>query len=435
MAWEDTPYRELLSGLAIILIAVFHVFFAPPTRVADDFYQFWVVGRAISTMEVQNVYDGGERSRIRKEFYNRARSSERSSHELRAIKVRRNLRPAGTPFFYAVFDLVSTGRYDKDYRNFRMFSAFCFIAGVVYFARLRGLSLTETAVILVAFTFLSLAYRLEVRSANVNQFQVGALAFLMYLRRRPLTQMREALSGFFLTSVVLFKPNLYIAAAAIGLLWLFHGNRRSWQMQAAGAGAGVALALLLPLVLFGGACTWPNWVDGYREIASRPYYVDTSFPGFLFPDNKWTAARAVGLLAIAVPVALTLLPGVSWPDDRRERREEALALGLGVGGYLLSAPLVHGHYFVLVAPLLIMLMPSPHDRLQGPARWRIWTRRAVLIAAFALIANPHLLSYRLTSKETHSFGTYAGCLMLYILAVRDLSRIRTGGDLESRRFA
>jgi len=426
--------RTVFAGTLIALIAGYHLFLAPPTRVADDFYQFWVIGQAIGSMNVTNVYNGSERSDIRSEFYRRAREGD-SAHELRSIKVRRNLRPAGTPFLYATVKLFSTGRYDADYRIFRFLSSAFFLAGLLFLCRLRGITVVETAALLIVLTFLSLPYRIEVRSANTNQLQVGALALVLFLRKRPVSDLRETVSVFALAVLVLFKPNLYLAAAALGFYWLFHGNARSWAFQALGVALALALAYLLPRIMFGGACTWPNWVDGFRQIASRPYYLNTSFPAFLFPSDKWTASRVLTLISLAIPMAVVLSPRLRWPEkDLRDRREEALALGMGICGYLLSAALVHGHYFVLLAPLFVMLLPTTQDPMTSGSARGPWVRRVIIVLALALVANPFLLRYGLTPKRTHSLGTYAGCLLLYLLSIKDLARMRAGKDLEDRTF-
>ncbi len=426
--------RNIAAGVLIALIGGYHLFFAPATRVADDFYQFWVLGQAITSMSVTNVYNGGERSDIRAEFYRRAEEG-RSAHELRCIKARRNLRPAGTPMLYATIKFFSTGNYDTDYRNFRFLSAAAFLAGLLFLCRLRGLSVVETAALLVALTFFSLPYRIETRSANVNQLQIGALALLLALRKRPMSDAREALSGLLLALLILFKPNLYLAAVALGFHWLFHGTPRAWAFQSMGVAGALAMAFLLPLALFGSACTWPHWVDGYRQIASRPYYVNTSFPAFLFPSDKWTGSRVITLIAFAIPMFVVLSPRLRWPEnDRRDRREEALALGMGICGYLLSAALVHGHYFVLLAPLFVMLLPTANDRMSHGKAHGPWVRRALMVLALALVANPFLLRYGLTPRRTHSLGTYAGCFLLYILSIKDLARLRAGKDLEDRSF-
>ena len=43
-----------------------------------DYYQFWVVGQAIRSMELDNIYSHSDRIKISREFQNRAKNSDSS---------------------------------------------------------------------------------------------------------------------------------------------------------------------------------------------------------------------------------------------------------------------------------------------------------------------------------------------------------------------
>ena len=68
-----------------------------------DFYQFWVVGQAVTSMDIGNIYAEEARRRIGAEFYRRASQQEDSERFYIAAYNRKVLETYSTPFLYLYF--------------------------------------------------------------------------------------------------------------------------------------------------------------------------------------------------------------------------------------------------------------------------------------------------------------------------------------------
>jgi hypothetical protein len=55
-----------------------------------DYYQFWVVGQAVRSMELGNIYSHSDRVKISREFQNRAKNSDSSLFKGGTAKKRLN---------------------------------------------------------------------------------------------------------------------------------------------------------------------------------------------------------------------------------------------------------------------------------------------------------------------------------------------------------
>ena len=55
-----------------------------------DYYQFWVVGQAVRSMELDNIYSLSDRIKISREFQNRAKNSDSSLFKGGTAKKRLN---------------------------------------------------------------------------------------------------------------------------------------------------------------------------------------------------------------------------------------------------------------------------------------------------------------------------------------------------------
>ena len=106
------------NTLIIIGLLFFIIFGIRNWRSSDpyDYYQFWVVGQAISSMKLDNIYSPSDRIKISREFQSRAEHSDSNLFK-KGAKTRKILEPGGTPFLYAVFYMASIGSYDFDYEN------------------------------------------------------------------------------------------------------------------------------------------------------------------------------------------------------------------------------------------------------------------------------------------------------------------------------
>jgi len=368
-----------------------------------DFYQFWVVGQAVSEGLVDDVYDDADRAKMGAVFHERARSAGAGSRRANVAERRTFIKTWSTPFLYTAFGALASGDYERDYTRFQALCLASTIVAVLLLARAFGwrmpAALLALAVLLQSFTPL-LA---DVRAANVNQVQLlGVTLCLVLAGRRAAAALVAA--GAVLGLSCAFKPNLGLVVIVLGGLEL---ARRRWSrigLLGAGLALGAGAAVLASAVHFGGFGAWLDWAAFLREALYDPERAMTVAHGNASIDRlvlEATGARVGTLLGLVLLVLVGLVlwrrrcaaPALSAPP-RPSGAPEApgaalevgwlVALALCVG--LLMAPLTFGHYYVFAIPaVLYCLRPAAPAASAG-------ARHAVGALALAAFFAPQLLA-------------------------------------------
>jgi len=105
----------------LVILAVAQAWSYSQKLVCIDYYQFWVMGQAMRTMPVADIYSGDERQRIGKAMFEKAQALAGPDEEARAaskqFQIARRIqkpRATSTPWLYTVFGLFAGGAYDND---------------------------------------------------------------------------------------------------------------------------------------------------------------------------------------------------------------------------------------------------------------------------------------------------------------------------------
>ncbi len=181
-------YDESLSfsseKILLCFLAVFGLVSAwnySATMPADDFYQFWVIGRSLVTSTPQNVYGEADKRSIGERFYLKFKEMEASPLVMRSAEYRRILENYSTPFLYTTFSLCSWGDYENNLRFYRV--ALVGIASLATVALCRFLNYSSTGLMLILIVcgtwFGPLMADVEV--GNVNSIQLGLIALFLAL--------------------------------------------------------------------------------------------------------------------------------------------------------------------------------------------------------------------------------------------------------------
>jgi hypothetical protein len=356
------------KALFFVLLAVIFALgvFRFRSDLARDYYQFWVVGQAVKSMVLTDVYGDQDRQRIGEYFLVQARLQGASAAQIDAATYRRRINPAGTPFLYSLFSLVSTGRYDFDYDVYRIVSLAAYLLSIAVLCGLFRIPRLPAIFAVLVLTLLFGPFRLDVMEGNINQLQVGAIAFILWLQSRKRRRGTEFASGLGLGLLLMLKPNLapLLVFFFMGSFFMSRFKTALWQI--AGVTVGILFGLALPVLILGRVCTWSQWLSAFPNMVFTPNYFSRSFLG-----NFFGAKTMAPFLVLAG--ALVVLPFVIWAvraklfplrsgwfgKIEKSAGAEAvfsaghLMLGLGVCVYLLASPLVHYHYFTLVVPILL----------------------------------------------------------------------------------
>src|SRR5262245_4197984 len=152
--------------LLAFLLAAYALLSAWDTSVRPaciDYYQFWVVGRAVRLKESTDVYSASERKRLGDVYWQRAvadsearaggsahRTQAPTTKRLQAANQRQELETFSTPWFYTLFGLFSGADYEKSQGVFQRASLVAYAAAILLLARLLGFSPAAAALLLAA---------------------------------------------------------------------------------------------------------------------------------------------------------------------------------------------------------------------------------------------------------------------------------------------
>ena len=370
-----------------------------------DFYQFYSVGREALSRKGENVYSDEFRVRYGRELSGRAAQSP----DLRlqaAAQERTQLETYSTPFLYALFGSLSSGNYDRSYSLYQLACLLCMTVAVLVLGRLMGFSLALSILFLAAAVSTFEGYLSDVRVANVNQIQLAVLALLLWRLARAKTKAGDFLSGAILGILILFKPNTLFIAVLLGISRLVNQRREKLAWEAAGALFAAAAAASLSSVAFGSSVCWGDWL---RAASSIPASVAPLSLG------NFSLSRIAGDWGgLAVSRVLTVgLTGISaysiWLGARKGRSQATQDTPVVAAGcliYLLSAPLVWLHYFLLAFPALIFILRPLPKRAN---HYGLGTRRTLGIATAIMLLS------------ISSMTSFHGVQALYLAAVTTLT--------------
>lgn len=388
-----------------------HAYAEYKTDDPSDFFQSWAIGRRVAATNQPSLYTRG-RHRLAEEYYELSLTSDSPRLRLAALGRRNRFEPAGTPFLYAFFSLVTTDDFERSYERYRLVCLGVYVLGLVVLLRLSGISGFASLLLVVALSEWFYPFRSDVYWSNMSAFQVGALGLVLGLRRGAERAAKNVATGAVLSALVLLKPNLMYLAALLGFGWLVDRRWRTALQVGAGAAAAGILAFAWSSFFFGGADAWREWPAAYAKIWEQYSY--TNLPGLLGFKLPLATFTALGwLLALHVPFVLLA--------RRREVEEQGL-VGVGLLLYLISGSLVHAHYFILALPAAIhLLRPIASERLSE--RIPITPKQCLAGISMALLSMWPLLNAQ--PPVAYSGWAYAAVFALYAASLWDLARGRT----------
>jgi MoaA/NifB/PqqE/SkfB family radical SAM enzyme len=319
-----------LAGIAAVSALVWLERTSRPLP-AIDFYHYWVQAQ-LTPEQRRDIYSPHAQQRLGEELYQRAVSE----GQRRDAAYRRTLDNTATPFLYATL-LWLDADYERALAHFRWLLLAAFCAGVLLLGRHARVPWAATLLALAALLRFFFPLKADVFVGNVGCLQLlGIAAFVAASARFP----RAA--GAILAMTIAFKPNLLLAAIA---LVASRDVRRKLE-GAAIAGVG---AFAFASVVYGSPRIWLDWLGVAAELASRlPPRFRNVAPGLEFfgvYGAGWSVVLTVTLAAAAITA-------IGWS----RKRDEPMAVSLGVLIALLTPATVWLQYMVLAIPTLFALL-------------------------------------------------------------------------------
>ena len=312
---------------------------------------------------------------------------------------RRTIEPTGTPLFYAACSLLR-GSFGTGYAA--MIAALFAAMGISVFAMARAAGIGAwraaalAAIVAVAFA----PFNEDVRVGNVSSLQLAFLVAVIFARTRL-----DAVFLPLLAFIVMLKPNIAIAAAALALHFVATRDRRASVLGIAWSVVVLAAGYALGAAYFPGASAWRDWSD-YLHGANggtilygtdlgnvSPAVLLTKRFGGMGPAGYALASGA----ALAVVIAASLASFGREPGKLAARIRACLEdpwcmASLGVLFMFATSPLIWPHYFML--SLVPMLWSW-----KGGSRWD--AARGLVVIGYLLMVLP--LSLGAAAHAQNSF--------------------------------
>jgi hypothetical protein len=378
-------FRETGRGLSpglidstwplLVLAAILSVLWAweyPRSAAGIDFYHFWVVGQALSSSEVTNIYSDEDRTRIGVEFLERAKADKSALRQRVAAEYRKVLATTASPFLYTSFYLFLSGNYETDFRRYQLFGLMCTVVSLLSLCHLLNYSLSQSLIALLIITCWFEPLFSDMRVGNVNQLQVAMLTLFLWNQTRRSPRSRDLLGGLILGFAVLFKPNVAIAPAVLVLSWLINREFRKLRDQCLGMAIAGAVGFAVSSIFFGSVRCWADWILAASTISGGGIAIDEGnvalarviVESFGVATDAYLVTGLLGITAVLLWRARSETASahggtagrLAEPEGGVDR--DALAAAMGLLVYLLGTRLVWIHYYLLAIPaILIALRP------------------------------------------------------------------------------
>jgi hypothetical protein len=324
-----------------------------------------------------------------------------------------------TPFLHAVVSLYPADDYLRAFRVYAGISVLLLAFACFMLSRWFGYPPWVALAFWIAIMALFEPHVSEAANANVNRIQLGLLAAAWWCLEGGRRGGRF-LYGFLCGLLVVFKPNIVFAPAA---LVLSRAIRREWEslaLEAAGGAVGALAGVSAGAAFFGSFRIWAEWGARVTRTASDVPGLD-SLNISLHAIVRELHGSPLPLLSLAVGAgALFLLvrmsrAGLPEPGRRPDFGHDLRVGTCGLAVYLLCAPLVWVHYCMLALPMAMGVLSPPVMRAGGTPY------RVAAAAAFLGLAMPPAVFVKLPPVVVGSC-LWAGMAALFAIATHPSAR-------------
>jgi hypothetical protein len=416
------------SIILLVLIALFGITRAwqygqRPQSAGLDFYQFWVVGKAVRDFKVTNIYSDSARAKIGMTFLKQAAITKHASRYHAVANARKVLETYSTPFLYTLFYPLSRSSYESAYGYYQFVCMLCTVCTIVLLCMMTKAS---ASFMLTFITFASVFFeplRSDIRVANVNQIELGFLS--VYLLNQLYVRWRfyNFTGGIILGLAVMFKPNLVFVIILLEIAWMM--NRKYQKALQFGCGFGFACftAILVSVSFLQSPCCWSDWINAIRLLPDSIITLKMGNLSLSAIMNKnmgidMTIYLAASLILIVSSVLWRTRTrnssGVAHCDRHTDAYKDSIIISMGCLIYLLSARLVWLHYYVLALPAVIISF-RPYSEKRLLSNWTLFFRYPLVATMTAMIALSPIISLFIKSNYHQVAAVTVGLLIAFML--------------------
>lgn len=392
----------------VIMVIMIHANSHRKSPTPSDYFQLRLPSWAVNNLsDLKNIYDKDDSIKIHKAVKN---NDESPRHNKSVSRWKTGLQLNATPLHYSFFHLISTNDFEKDYNLFSIISLITYFFSILTLCYLLNFPISQTTLILGFSTILFGPYISSVFIGNVNQIQLSVIVLFLVLAKCRGNILSLLLPGLLMGLLVMFKPNLIGLLTVFFPLWLINNSRDQLIIKISGLLIGIGLSVATPYYFFGKTCSWFNWPEGYLQLA-----------------ENWTMNRNL-LAEIGIPynfkinllfsIVLSAIPFIlisRYLIKRKLRLDQNLnffvgSIGLTLVIFLLSAPIIHEHYFLLTIPLILFVLRPRQNKTD--------CKSALTIKTIGIISVT-LMSIPQSSESAFTALPFIATLILYWLTIID----------------
>jgi hypothetical protein len=365
---------EIVLFLSLMLLAytVWSVWITVSTQSPTiDFFTFWTVPQSLSAHPAIDIYSLEGQHVLAADAATRAQLPSAPDLQRRntsAVLQLYNGRvdATGSPLFYAVIGMLSSGNYSTDQKRFLFLSLASLILCVLIVSRLLALTPVEVILLLAFLLRLHQPLLADLRMGNVNQLQLLPIALFIF----ALARSKPLLAGSVIGVATAFKPTTILVLAFGFLVFLIDRDYRQSARMLVGSATAALASILLSGFYFGTSSVWFAFFHSLRNTLNGTAYSlengNFSLSVLLFgPTSRSSTIVPVVLLSAFLWLLIASRRSnrtttVSEQDSSRIRFHSAFCVvGGGCAIMLLSSPLAWIHYYVLLLPLsLYVISPA-----------------------------------------------------------------------------
>jgi hypothetical protein len=366
-----------------------------------DFYHLWIYGQEISRSDSPNFYSNEFAGSVEKKYFGKAMKDVNSSRFRKAALWNAKVYeeghlPDSTPLLYAAMATISSGDYDWDLAIFQSVSTliFCFAFYAIGRALGNGIS-----TVLVAISFLLLfwsPFHSDTEVANLARMQSGFLGICILIWRYFNNRFAFILGGALLGISVLLKPNIIGVPISLAILWFFRRRYYKLIFVMVGVFLGGLFAIIYASFFYGSLSCWLTWLQVLIDVQQNA--------GPIAANNLSLACLIDHYFGIDISMAIFLgllssLVLCCWLAKRKQVQvhnnsssselvEDLLGMGAGLIMVFMAFKVVWDHYFLLLAPVLLVLVSPSEFQNQDSGKKidsLIWILSGVLFFIYALL--------------------------------------------------
>jgi len=425
----NDPTRIVLILLAVL--ALFSNWTFMQRQPGIDYYAAWATVDAKRNNENYRIYDHLEQDRLKDQYRSKALSEGKTSRRAAFRKVP-FLWATGSPFLYATVSALSTSNYEQSLTLWNALSLLGFSTGILLMCNVLGFSKTASLAIFVSCLLWMEAFHSDIRVGNVNSIQLGLLALAYYLLSRDSKTLNVLLASAIIAMLAFLKPNLAPVSLLLLGAWLIQGQQRKFFLGMTGMAAGAMFAVGVSSLLYGGLGIWYEWLAQLFELAKVD--MPATHGNYDLLKSLGLATGATDRVVAAIVICAILLAFIWWgrrlptkaadsgPLAGRERAliQYAQLIGMGCLVYMLVAPLVWLHYFVLAIPMLIVAF-RPWSRAPAHGALGIILLRLMPALVFlSYLEGPHWRLIHSDFYTAHAITNIASVLILFAVGLWQL---------------